>query len=154
MSLMKRMGFLSLLLAGVSGVGGLYAQDLPDGPGKDTVEKTCTACHDLGPLTSMTGTADIWQSVVDDMKSRGADASEADFRVIVQYLSKYYGPTVHINTDAAAAIQTNLGLTADEAAAIVKYRTDKGNFKTWDDVMKVPGLDTSKLAGLQQRIKY
>jgi competence protein ComEA len=135
-------------------VPALFAQDIPEGAGKATVEKTCTACHDLGPLTQMNGSADIWQSVVDDMKSRGADASEADFRVIVQYLAKYLGPPVHINTDAAKDIQTNLGLTDAEAAAIVKYRTDKGNFKTWDDVTKVPGLDMSKLAGLQGRIKF
>jgi competence protein ComEA len=148
------MVFLPLLLAGVLGAGALNAQDLPDGVGKDTVQRVCTACHDLSPVTSMNGGADIWQSLVDDMKSRGADGTDADFRGIVQYLSKYYGPPVHINTDAAKDIQTNLGLTDAEAAAIVKYRTDKGNFKTWDDVMKVPGLDMSKLAGLQGRIKY
>ena len=102
----------------------------------------------------MTGSADIWQSVADDMKSRGADATDADFRAIVQYLAKYFGPPVHINTDAAASLQSSLGLTADEAAAIVKYRTDKGPFKEWADVMKVPGLDASKLAGLQNRIKF
>jgi competence protein ComEA len=151
---MKRIVFLPLTFAGVLCVGGLYAQDLPEGAGKETVEKTCTACHDLGPLTQMNGGADIWQSVVDDMKSRGADATEADFRTIVQYLSKYLGPIVHINTDAAKDIQTNLGLTDAEAAAIVKYRTDKGNFKEWADLGKVPGLDMSKLAGLQGRVKY
>jgi competence protein ComEA len=154
MSLMKRIGFLPLLLAGVLGAGALNAQDLPDGTGKDVVQRVCTACHDLSPVTSMNGGADIWQSVADDMKSRGADGTDADFRAIVQYLAKYYGPPVHINTDAAAAIQTNLGVSDAEAAAIVKYRTDKGNFKEWGDLAKVPGLDMSKLAGLQQRIKY
>jgi|SRR5579863_9042800 competence protein ComEA len=146
---MKRIFFLPLLLA-----GGLYAQDLPDGAGKETVEKTCTTCHDLGPLTQMNGGADIWQSVVDDMKSRGADATDADFRTIVTYLAKYLGPVVKINTDAAKDLQTNLGITDAEAAAIVKYRTDKGAFKEWGDIAKVPGLDMSKLAGLQKRIKY
>jgi competence protein ComEA len=149
MSFMKRILFLPLLL-----VGGLYAQDLPDGAGKETVEKTCTACHDLGPLTQMNGGADIWQSVVDDMKSRGADGTDADFRAIVTYLAKYLGPVVKINTDAAKDLQTNLGITDAEAAAIVKYRTDKGAFKEWGDIAKVPGLDMSKLAGLQKRIKY
>jgi len=151
MSLMKRLGLtlLPLLLAAT-----LQAQDLPDGPGKDTVEKTCTACHDLSAVVSMSGSADIWQSVADDMKSRGADGTDADFRTIVQYLSKYLGPPVHINTDAAKDLQTNLGITDAEAAAIVKYRTDKGNFKEWADVAKVPGLDAAKLTGLQKRIKY
>jgi len=154
MSLMKRMGFLPLLLAGVFCAGGLNAQDMPDGPGKDTVNKVCTTCHDLSAVTSMAGGTDIWQSVVDDMKSRGADGTDADFVLIVQYLAKYYGPPVKINTDTAASIKTNLGITDAEAAAIVKYRTDKGNFHEWADLAKVPGLDTSKLTGLQQRIKY
>lgn len=132
----------------------LSAQDIPDGPGKDTTIKICTACHDLGVLTNMNGGADIWQSVIDDMKSRGADGSDEEFKSIVAYLTKYYGPVVKINTDSAADIKTNLALTDAEAAAIVKYRTDNGGIKSWDDLMKVPGLDTSKLKGLQSRVKY
>lgn len=148
---MKRIGLtlLPLLLVPV-----LQAQDMPDGAGKEPLERVCTACHDLSPVTSMNGGADIWQSVVDDMKSRGADGTDADFKAIVTYLGKYYGPQVKINTDPAKSIQDNLGLTDAEAAAIVKYRTDKGNFKEWADIMKVPGLDTKKLDGLQKRIKY
>lgn len=148
---MRKLGVAVLPLAFASFV---YAQDLPDGPGKDTVEKICTACHDLGAITSMNGGTDIWQSVADDMKSRGADGTDDDFKMIVAYLAKYYGPPVHINTDTAASLQTSLGLTPDEAAAIVKYRTDNGKFATWDDVMKVPGVDASKLKGLQGRIKF
>lgn len=133
----------------------LRAQDdLPDGPGKDALERVCTTCHDLSAVTSMSGSADIWQSVADDMKGRGADGSDADFKAIVGYLSKYYGPAVHINTDTAASLQSSLGLTADEAAAIVKYRTDNGNLMAWDDLKKVPGLDMTKLAGLQARVKF
>jgi competence protein ComEA len=132
----------------------LSAQDMPDGPGKENLDKVCTTCHDLGAVTGMSGGTEIWQSVIDDMKSRGADRTETDFKAIVGYLSKYYGPQVKINTDAAKDIQANLGLTDTEAAAIVKYRTDKGPFKEWADVMKVPGLDTGKLTGLQRRIKY
>jgi competence protein ComEA len=132
----------------------LYAQDMPDAPGKATLEKICTACHDLGPLSGMTGGNDIWQSVVDDMKVRGADGTEQEFKDIVSYLSKYMGAPVKINTDSATSIEASLQLTTAEASAIVKYRTDKGNFKTWDDLGKVPGLDMKKLDGLQKRIKF
>src|SRR5579884_2708203 len=141
MWLMKK---FALMIVPALAVPALYAQDLPDGQGKDTLEKVCTTCHDLGAVTSMSGSSDIWQSVVDDMKSRGADGTDSDFKAIVTYLAKYFGPPVHINTDAAAALQSSLGLTSDEAAAIVKYRTANGNFKTWDEVMKVPGVDASK----------
>ena len=132
----------------------LQAQEMPDGPGKATVEKICTACHDLGPISSMNGGRDIWQSVVDDMKVRGADGTEQDFKDIVAYLGKYMGNPVRINTDAAESLQSSLEITSAEAAAIVKYRTDKGAFKVWADLAKVPGLDMTKLEGLQKRIKF
>jgi len=32
-----------------------------------------------------------------------------------------------------------------EAAAIIQYRTDHGDFKTIDDLKKVPGLDFKKI---------
>jgi competence protein ComEA len=145
---------LALLLCPVLLPLSLYAQDFPDAPGKMTLEKVCTACHDLGPLSGMTGGTDIWQSVVDDMKVRGADGTEQEFKDIVAYLSKYLGAPVKINTDTAASIETNLQLSTGEAVAIVKYRTDKGAFKSWDDLTKVPGLDMKKLDGLQKRIKF
>jgi competence protein ComEA len=148
MKLMKK--FLLILFPLI-----LQAQEgMPDGPGKATLEKICTACHDLGPVSSMTGGKDIWQSVVDDMKVRGADGTDAEFKEIVGYLSKYLGPPVKINTDTADSLATNLELTSAEAGAIVKYRTDKGAFKVWADIAKVPGLDMTKLEGLQKRIKF
>lgn len=153
---MKKLGLASLSLLGLPLLMAplLSAQDVPDGPGKDTLMKVCTTCHDLGVLASMNGTSDVWQSVIDDMKSRGADGTDDDFKAIITYLSKYYGPAVKINTDAAKDIAANLSLTDAEAAAIVKYRTDNGNLHSWDDLMKVPGLDMTKLQGLQNRIKF
>src|SRR6516165_12304232 len=130
------------------------AQDLPAGKGKDTVEKVCTTCHGLEAIVTLQGNKDIWQSVVDDMKGRGADGSNEDFKAIVDYLGKYFGPNVNVNTAAAKELADNLDLTASEAAAIVKYRTDNGNFKAFADLKKVPGLDASKLEPIQKRIKF
>lgn len=95
----------------------LRAQDnLPDGPGKDALERVCTTCHDLSAVTSMTGSADVWQGVVDDMKGRGADGSDADFKAIVSYLAKNFGPAGKskpaTSTGAAAAGSSPAGATA------------------------------------------
>jgi len=130
------------------------AQDLPSGPGKDAVEKVCTACHGLEAIVTLQGNKDIWQSVVDDMKGRGADGSNEDFKAIVDYLAKYYGSNVNVNTTAAKAMADDLGLSQAEADAIVKYRTEKGKFKEFADLKKVPGLDASKLEPIQKRIKF
>ena len=130
------------------------AQDLPAGPGKDTFEKVCTVCHGIEAVVTMQGNKDIWASVVDDMKSRGADGSESDFNAIIGYLSKYFGASVNVNTAAAKDLSDSLDLTSAEADAIVKYRADKGNFKEFADLRKVPGLDAAKLEPIQKRIKF
>jgi competence protein ComEA len=130
------------------------AQDLPEGKGKDTFVKVCGACHDAGVVVTMHNSKADWQTTVDDMKGRGADASDGDFKTIVDYLAKYQGPEVNVNKASAQDLQTNLDLTAAEAAAIVKYRTDNGDFKTFADVQKVSGVDAKKLEPLKGRLTF
>jgi competence protein ComEA len=143
-----------ILFASLFALSAAWAQDLPAGPGKDTVEKVCTACHGLEAIVALQGGKDIWQGVVDDMKGRGADGSNDDFKAIVDYLSKYFGNNVNVNTSSAKDLADSLDLTAAEADAVVKYRTDNGNFKEFADLRKVPGLDASKLEPIQKRIKF
>ncbi|HEY6342038.1 MAG TPA: helix-hairpin-helix domain-containing protein [Bryobacteraceae bacterium] len=140
--------FASLLAVSIAS-----AQELPAGAGKETVEKVCTACHGTEAIVALQGGKDIWQGIVDDMKGRGADGSADDFKTIVNYLSKYFGNNVNVNTASAQEL-ADLDLSTDEAAAIVKYRTDNGNFKEFADLKKVPGLDASKLEPIQKRIKF
>ncbi len=127
--------------------------DIPAGPGKDVVQRVCTACHDLGAVQTMTGDKDTWQSIADDMRSRGADGTDEDFKTVVAYLSKYFGSPVNVNTADAKALMV-LDITDAEAAAIVKYRADKGNYKTFADLSNVPGLDVKKIEPLKKRIKF
>jgi mono/diheme cytochrome c family protein len=130
----------------------VQAQDLPEGKGKDVVEKTCAACHGLDAIVTMHAPKDAWSDVVNDMKSRGAEGSAADFDTIIAYLGKYFGEDVNVNK-AAAKDLLSLDLTADEAAAIVKARPADG-FKTLADLGKVPGIDVKKLEPLKDRIKF
>jgi mono/diheme cytochrome c family protein len=65
---------------------------LPDGEGKDLVQKTCSACHGVDTATSENHTAAEWKAVVDTMVSRGAEGTDAEFATIVKYLAANYGP--------------------------------------------------------------
>src|ERR1700746_2889768 len=112
---MKSMRPFALTLCSLVMLAGARAQDLPAGAGKDTLEKVCTTCHGLEAIVTVQGNKDIWQSVVDDMKGRGADGSNEDFTAIVNYLGKYFGPNVNVNTATAKAMTDDLGLTAAEA---------------------------------------
>jgi quinoprotein glucose dehydrogenase len=67
------------------------AGELPDAEGKATVEKVCSDCHGVSTFASNRMSREEWQGVVGDMVSRGATASEAELRVVVDYLAKNLG---------------------------------------------------------------
>ena len=132
----------------------MYAQSFPDGPGKDIFTNTCGGCHGADIVIGQTGTRDVWQDTVDSMRSRGAIGSDDDFKLIVNYLTTYFGVPVNVNTATAKDIAANLTLTSAEADAIVKYRTDNGKFKDYSDLAKVSGLDVKKIEPSKSRIKF
>lgn len=129
------------------------AQDLPAGKGKDTVEQVCGACHGTDLVSSRRATKEGWSYIVDDMVSRGASATNDQIKEINDYLSKYLGQ-VNVNKGSADDIASILEITPDQAAAIVKYRTDHGDFKSVDDLKKVPGLETAGLDAKKDRVAY
>jgi competence protein ComEA len=130
------------------------AQDLPDGSGKEVTNRICGACHEAGVVAKYRNAKDDWESVVDDMRGRGADGSDGDFKAIVAYLARFFGPEVNINRAAASDLESQLEITAAEAAAIVKYRQAEGNFKDFSSLAKVSGLDMKKLEPIKHRIVF
>lgn len=86
---MKKMKTTLLLMIATTG---LYAQGLPDGPGKDVVETQCGSCHGLEQVTAHRDTKDGWSSLVDYMVSRGMAATEAEVKTMIEYLAKTYPP--------------------------------------------------------------
>lgn len=130
------------------------AAGFPQGPGESIFENTCGGCHGADIVVGQTGTRDVWQDTVDSMRGRGATGSDDDFKTIVDYLTKYFGVPVNVNQATAKDMANNLVITPDEAAAIVKYRTDNGNFKDYSDLSKVQGLDIKKLDPIKSRITF
>jgi glyoxylase-like metal-dependent hydrolase (beta-lactamase superfamily II) len=72
------------------GRGGRGAAPAPPNP-KDILEKGCTSCHDLNRVTSKNLSQAEWQGVVDQMKGRGAEVSDAETSILIDYLVKTYG---------------------------------------------------------------
>ena len=69
------------------------AQSLPNGEGKDMVEKICAGCHDLSPITEGVGfSRRDWDAVVESMISMGADIKPEQAKVIVNYLAEKFPP--------------------------------------------------------------
>lgn len=135
----------------------VQAQDLPAGKGKDLVENTCGSCHGLDVIVAQHATRDGWASIVDYMVSRGATGTPEEITTIVDYLAKNFpaaAAKTNVNKASSMDMQTQLELTAKDADAIVKYRTDHGDFKDWDSLTKVPGVDTTKLAAKKDSVVF
>jgi len=133
------------------------AQDLPAGKGKDLVENTCGSCHGLDVVVAQHATKDGWSSIVDYMVSRGATGTPEEIATIVDYLAKNFpaaAAKTNVNKATSMDLQTQLELTAKDADTIVKYRAEHGDFKDWDGLAKVPGVDSAKLTAKKDSIVF
>jgi hypothetical protein len=63
------------------------AGQFPDGPGKSTFIKVCTQCHDVDKVAGLRYSRDEWQSLVDEMRSMGGDATDDEWKTVVEYLA-------------------------------------------------------------------
>ncbi len=136
---------------------GASAQSLPNGDGKDVFERICSACHEAEVVIGMKQTKEGWNATVDEMVSRGALGTDAEFDKIVAYLVKNFGKEagkINVNKAAAKDIEAGLALSTKEADAIVRYREQNGNFKTADDLKKVPGLDAAKIDAKKDKLEF
>ncbi len=104
--------------------------------------------------TTTRTTKEVWNQTVCAMIGRGAENSEADVKIVVDYLTRYFGPSVDVNNAAAQEIETQLEIPSQQAEAIVKHRQDRGNFKEWADLEKVSGLDIKKIEPLKNRVTF
>jgi competence protein ComEA len=131
-------------------------EKLPPGPGRDTVKRVCGACHSAENVAGMAKTREEWGAVVGEMAADGAQATEAEFNEIVDYLATCFPktPPVNVNKATAKDLETALELTAKEADQIVHYREEKGNFKSLEDVEKVPGVDAKKIEAKKDRLTF
>ncbi len=145
---------ISFLCAAAVVLTAAQGDDLPAGKGKEVLERMCTNCHGLDQVTANRYAKKFWGSVVDDMVSKGAEGSDEDVNVVISYLSRNFGKPVNINTATAKEIETGLSFTPAESELVVKYRTDKGAFKSFEDLQKVPGLRADLLDEQKKNIVF
>ena len=133
------------------------AAALPDGPGKETTVKVCGSCHGMG-VTVSRRTADGWNAIVLQMIKRGAKGSDDQFGEIVDYLAAHFPKSetasrVAVNTAPAKDLETGLEIS-NKARPRLWYREEKGPFKTFQDLLKVPGIDAAKLEARKSSIEF
>ena len=132
---------------------------MPDGPGKATTQKVCGSCHGAELVLGRQEDRDAWGGVVNDMIERGAKGTDDEFYEVVDYLATNFSktsPVIKINVNKATAkdLEGALRLPEKQAAAIVHYREEKGDFKSIDDLKRVPGIDAGKIEANKNRLAY
>jgi competence ComEA-like helix-hairpin-helix protein len=142
---------------------------LPPGEGQAIVQQKCASCHALKVVTGKRASRQQWSTIVDQMITRGADVSDDDIDILLDYLAKNFGPAtgqtgaekghdrtgpVNVNTGSASELAAALDLTVAESTSLVSYRERNGNFKEWRDLTKVPGVDAKKIESNKDRLVF
>jgi competence protein ComEA len=144
---------ISLALFGAAALA-----QLPAGPGKAETEKLCGTCHEversIAPRQDRAG----WKTTIDKMVALGANGSEKEFEVVLDYLSKNYPAPefqrLNVNTARAIELESTLGLPRSQAAKVIEYREKNGPFKSINDLKKVPGVDVAKIEAKKDRLAF
>ena len=135
------------------------AEDLPEGKGKELILHACIGCHQADELTVYRFTKDEYQSIVYRMGERGAKATRAELDVIAAYMFEHFpkvedATKINVNKATAQQIATGLGLTNEEAEAVVKYRERHGDYRAWGDLLIIYGVDGKKIAAAKDKISF
>jgi hypothetical protein len=65
---------------------------LPNGAGKPILLDVCTHCHDLHRIRESQYTRDEWEDLLVHMIGEGAQLSDDDFPVLLNYLARNFRP--------------------------------------------------------------
>ena len=69
------------------------AQRLPEGKGKDELVKVCTPCHGAENVIGEAKTREEWGQLVGEMVSFGAQGTDEELNLIVDYLARNFPKT-------------------------------------------------------------
>ncbi|MCU1324405.1 MAG: hypothetical protein JWM43_4054 [Acidobacteriaceae bacterium] len=137
--------------------------ELPPGAGRDTVMKVCSKCHSPNILVANPRNRQGWEDTITKMSGLGAMATDDEFTEILEYLAKNVNSEakagtaadkINVNKATSVELQSGLDLPAKDTDAIVAYRTKNGDFKTIDDLKKVPEIDAKKLDDKKDKLTF
>jgi hypothetical protein len=90
--MLKGMALILTTLATALPMAAQNDTTLPDGPGKAIVQRMCVGCHKVKVIASKHATKDQWSTIVQQMVSRGADGTDEEIDIVVDYLATHYPP--------------------------------------------------------------
>ena len=146
------------ILIVLGGALALQAQQIADGPGRAELERLCKQCHEVARSVSLRQDRDAWRATIAKMSAFGMKANDKDLETVLDYLVRNYPaealPKINVNKATAIELESGLSLRRSQAAAVLAYRAKHGDFKSLDDLKKVPLIDAEKLEAKKDRIAF
>jgi len=143
---------LTALLVGRAGA------QLPEGKGREETERLCKGCHEVARSVSVRQDPAGWESTMRKMVALGAKGTAKELQAILEYLIKNFPgeelPPLNVNQATAIELESRLSLRRSEAAAIIRYRTKNGSFKSIGDLKKVPGVEAAKIEAKKDHLVF
>jgi cytochrome c5 len=93
-------GVLLVTTLGMS-CGGQAAPTPPQAPGstaapvlggEELLQERCTRCHDLDRVHAAGKSESEWEATVERMRGKGAELTDDEAQILVEYLAETYGP--------------------------------------------------------------
>lgn len=155
---MERLGHTGWILVGLLIAAMPARAILPEGLGRLEAEKLCQGCHDISQSVSLRQDRNGWGATLKKMVGLGVKATDKELLTLLEYLAKHYPanelPPVDVNKARAIQLESRLSLRRSEAAAILKYKQEHGDFKSFADLLKVPGVEVAKLESKRGRLVF
>ena len=115
--------------------------------------RVCSQCHDPEIVVVYDRSEAEWNYAVHQMADNGAEATDAEFEQIIDYLTRSVA-IIEVNRADASLFERSLGLSAPDAEAIVAYRNEHGDFTSLDDLAKIPKIDMKKIEPQKDRLRF
>jgi competence protein ComEA len=132
--------------------------EFPSGEGRDAVMRLCVRCHSPNIILAAGKTRQGWESTITKMVRLGATGTDDDFSDIADYLTDKFPPTsvhkIFVNMATDKEISEVLGISLDDAKAIVAYRDKQKGFNSIEDMKLVPNVDTAKIEAKKDRLVF
>lgn len=123
--------------------------DFPVGDGRDVTLKICGKCHSPNIILASGRDRTGWENTITKMVRLGAVGTDEDYSEIADYLTDHFPPSavqkIFVNMATEKQLTDVLGISPDEAKAIIVVRDKEKGFKTIDDLKKVPNVDVKKI---------
>jgi competence protein ComEA len=123
--------------------------EFPPGDGREAVLRVCSKCHSPNIILAYGQNRVGWENAITKMARLGAKGSDDDYSDIADYLTAHFPPSavqkVFVNMATDKQLEDVLGISLDEAKAIIVYRDKVKGFKSLEEMKSVPNVDTKKI---------